>query len=228
MKDLVSFFQHHQSVVGSNKTLFFTSTFYILVCNLFLCNTSTKDEYLTSGFADLIRCALWNVTKEKENTSSFCVSLMCELDVGMSLVKVMTNRQGRVEHRVGVGGTEQCSMGCKYAEHARWLYRSLLVMSSFSSHTEGNPQPGPTLQRVCVCVCVCVRCGCVWLSELLDFQHVELQVWKLGVRFMCDKLPTCGLIGATPPFFSFPFSSFQRGENAPFPQLDWILGSVNI
>lgn len=115
-------------------------------------------------------------------------------------------------------------MGCKYAEHARWLYRSSLVMSSFSSHTEGNPRPGPTQQRVCVCG----RCGCVWLSELLDFQHVELQVWKLGVRFMCDKLPTCGLIGATPPFSPFPFSSFQRGENAPFPQLVWILRSVNI
>lgn len=110
--------------------------------------------------------------------------------------------------QVWVGVMEQCYMGRKYAKHARSLFWSLHVMSSFFCRAEEKKNPRPRLTQPCVCVC-----ACEWVSELLDFQHVELQVWKLGVRFMCDELPTCGLIGATPPFppptfFSFPFSSF--------------------
>lgn len=106
--------------------------------------------------------------------------------------------------RVMVGETEKCYMGWKYSKYARLLYWSSSVMSSFFSRTGGNVWPGPSPKCVWVSVCD-------WVSELLDFQHVELQVWKLGVRFMCDKLPTCGLMGATPPFpppTSFPLFFF--------------------
>lgn len=66
-------------------------------------------------------------------------------------------------------------------------------------------------------------------SELLDRQNIKLQVWELGVRFMCDKLPAYGLIGAIPhfptPFVPF-LPSFKRAKTF-LPQLEWIWGSVN-
>lgn len=126
-----------------------------------------------------------------KTTSSSGVFQMCELEVRMSLVKVMTNG----EESVGMGFVHRkfCCIGCKYAEHARRLSWSWPVLSLLSSHTKGgNLRPEPTQHCVCACVCVVVRCACLWLSELLDFQHIGLQVRKLGVRFMCDKLPTYG------------------------------------
>lgn len=133
-----------------------------------------------------------------KTTSSSGVFQMCKLEVRMSLVKVMTNG----EECVGMVFFQRkfCCMGSKYAEHARWRSWSWPVLSLLSSRTEGgNLRLEPT--QYCVCVCVWVRCACLWLSELLDFQHIGLQVRKLGVRFMCDKLPTYGIIRATPPLF---------------------------
>lgn len=123
------------------------------------------------------------------SVSGACVFQMCELEVATSLVKAMTNgavrwSAGRVgdTHCIVAWGANMPSMPTDSTDPGLWCPSSPVQREAHGL--------GPTcgFARVCMRVHVWI-CWTSW--------EFDMQVWKLGVRFMCDKLPTCGIIGAT-------------------------------
>lgn len=128
-------------------------------------------------------CTFWH------DLSSDFVFQMCELEVATSLVKAMTN--GAARRSVGRGGrnTLYCSTGvhiCRACPPTPLI----LACNVFLPRRWGKPMDSAPR----ACLHVSVRVWICWTSRKFD-----TQVWKLGVRFMCDKWPTRGIIQATRP-----------------------------
>lgn len=154
------------AVIGSNETQFFILHFIYFprfpICFGVTLQQKISRLHLPSGFA-----AQYIVLpgKDEKSTSSSCVFQMCELEVGMSLVKVMTNGVGESEH----------GLGLERPSHATWGANMPSMPADFTDPQLQCPRPppapgeshGPAQQHMCVCMCG--RRGCVWVSEWVNY-----------------------------------------------------------